>query len=390
MSWIIEAYSDFVVKHPFMVMILAVLLTGLSLYGMGLVTTTETSYSNMLPQSYTEIKALNFVSDEFTASGDTVSIVVEIDPKVQGSDEIRDVRSVQALEYMDVLENKVRTVENVVSVSGMPDVLKTMSGGKMPKSQSEILELTSGMEQDGDSSKLQSDSGQNPFEGMVSKDYSLAVISIHISDLPKDKQSELISDINNIIDEAQKPAGLKVGLTGEIVVSSEVTKLIGPTMEQTSGLSLIGILIIVTVLFMSIRYGLTSLMAIAFGVLWVYGLIGFFGISMTSATSGSLSMIMGVGVDFGIQIVNRFRQELKLAKAEKAMKKTLDAVILPMSITTLAALIGFRAMSLGELTLLADLGNIMALGILTCFLAAVTIIPVVLIFSEKIRSRFIK
>jgi predicted RND superfamily exporter protein len=72
------------------------------------------------------------------------------------------------------------------------------------------------------------------------------------------------------------------------------------------------------------------------------------------------------------------------------MKKTLDAVILPMSITTLAALIGFRAMSLGELTLLADLGNIMALGILTCFLAAVTIIPVVLIFSEKIRSRFIK
>jgi hypothetical protein len=281
-------------------------------------------------------------------------------------------------------------VENVVSVSGMPDVLKTMSGGKMPKSQSEILELTSGMEQDGDSSKLQSDSGQNPFEGMVSKDYSLAVISIHISDLPKDKQSELISDINNIIDEAQKPAGLKVGLTGEIVVSSEVTKLIGPTMEQTSGLSLIGILIIVTVLFMSIRYGLTSLMAIAFGVLWVYGLIGFFGISMTSATSGSLSMIMGVGVDFGIQIVNRFRQELKLAKAEKAMKKTLDAVILPMSITTLAALIGFRAMSLGELTLLADLGNIMALGILTCFLAAVTIIPVVLIFSEKIRSRFIK
>jgi predicted RND superfamily exporter protein len=272
----------------------------------------------------------------------------------------------------------------------MPDVLKTMSGGKMPKSQSEILELTSGMEQDGDSSKLQSDSGQNPFEGMVSKDYSLAVISIHISDLPKDKQSELISDINNIIDEAQKPAGLKVGLTGEIVVSSEVTKLIGPTMEQTSGLSLIGILIIVTVLFMSIRYGLTSLMAIAFGVLWVYGLIGFFGISMTSATSGSLSMIMGVGVDFGIQIVNRFRQELKLAKAEKAMKKTLDAVILPMSITTLAALIGFRAMSLGELTLLADLGNIMALGILTCFLAAVTIIPVVLIFSEKIRSRFIK
>jgi hypothetical protein len=207
--------------------------------------------------------------------------------------------------------------------------------------------------------------------------------------LPDDKEAELIAELKRAVEEIDKPAGLKVGITGEIVVSDEVTRLILPTMGQTSSLSMIGILMIVTLLFASLRKGVTSLLAIVFGVVWVYGLIGFFGISLTSATSGSLSMIMGVGVDFGIQIVNRFRQEYAKMKAEKAMEQTLNAVILPMGITTLAALIGFSAMSLGELTLLADLGRIMSYGILTCFLAAIMVIPPILILSEKARAKFI-
>jgi predicted RND superfamily exporter protein len=389
MKGIIDRYSEFVVNHPLIVLIIALVLTGVSMWATGFVVTSEMNYQKMLPQDRAEIKALEFVSEEFVSSSDAISIVVEIDPHYRNSTESRDVRTTEALEYMDMIENKVRTQDNILSVYGLPDVFKAMNNGTLPKSRHEILYLSRSLESQDSEARL-APAQAGAFQGIISKDYSLAVIRISVSDMPAEKESELVEELRNIIAETDRPAGLKTGLTGEIVISGKVSNLIGPTMAETSTLSMVGILILLTVLFMSLRKGLTSLLAIVFGVVWVYGLIGILGISLTSATSGSLSMIMGVGIDFGIQIVNRFRQELRVLKIEKAMKKTLNATILPMSITTLAALIGFRAMSLGELTLLADLGNIMALGIMTCFIAAIMVIPPVLIYSEKLRARLIK
>jgi predicted RND superfamily exporter protein len=388
MKGIIDRYSEFVVNHPFIVLVIAMVLTGISVWASGFVTTTDMNYKDMLPEDREEIKALYFVSDEFVSSSDSVSIVVEIDPHYQNSTEPRDVRTIETLEYMELIENKILFEDNIISVYGLPDALKNMNNGTLPKSRHEILSLTGSLEPSGGGAIIYS-SQVNSFQGIISEDYSLAVIKVSVSDMPPEKQAELVEELKNIISETEKPAGLKVGLTGDVVISEQVSNLIGPTMSQTSSISMIGILILLTLLFMSLRKGLTSLLAIVFGVVWVYGLMGILGMSLTSATSGCLSMIMGVGIDFGIQIVNRFNQELKVLKIEKAMKKTLNAVILPMSITTLAALIGFRAMSLGELTLLADLGNIMALGIMTCFLAAIMVIPPILIYSEKIRAKII-
>jgi len=49
---------------------------------------------------------------------------------------------------------------------------------------------------------------------------------------------------------------------------------------------------------------------IIFGTLWGNGYVGFIGMGMSSQTSGVLSMIMGIGIDFGIQVVTRYRFEL--------------------------------------------------------------------------------
>ena len=66
------------------------------------------------------------------------------------------------------------------------------------------------------------------------------------------------------------------------------------------------------------------------------------------------------------------------------MVEPLSATFIPMSTTTLAALIGFRAMSLGKLTIMGDLGNVMSLGVLATMCTAITLVPALLIISEKI------
>ena len=145
---------------------------------------------------------------------------------------------------------------------------------------------------------------------------------------------------------------------------------------------------------------------IIFGTLWAMGYVGFIGMGMSSQTSGVLSMIMGIGIDFGIQVVTRYRFELENIPGLKeqhpnmdlgpkdAMAVTLNNVTIPMLTTTLAALIGFQAMSLGKLTFLGDMGTIMSYGVAASMVAAITIVPalVIIIDTTDIRKhmKFIK
>ncbi len=108
---------------------------------------------------------------------------------------------------------------------------------------------------------------------------------------------------------------------------------------------------------------------IIFGTVWAMGFVGFIGMGMSSQTSGVLSMIMGIGIDFGIQVVTRYRFEMANIPGLKeshpnidlgpkdAMAVTLNNVIVPMLTTTLAALIGFRGDVSREINVPRGYGN---------------------------------
>ncbi len=220
-------------------------------------------------------------------------------------------------------------------------------------------------------------------EGLVNDEKNVVLIRLRTTDMSEDQRTELIKEIKNVIENTPTPPTANVGLTGSEAIYMEMREDVKPIMKKTSMISFIGILITVCLLFYSIRHGLLSLTGILFGVIWVYGIFGLFHIAMSPQTSGALSMIMGVGIDFGIQVVNRFRQEAREKDLEKSMEIAVSKTFFPMLITTLSALIGFRAMSLGRVTVLKALGNMMSLGILTCFIAAITVVPSTTLLVDK-------
>ncbi len=567
MKKIIERYAEFVAKKPQTILTIAIVFTLISFVGMRFVKTEGMSYNDMLPENVKEINAINYIGDEFGTSGESVMIVVEINPKYANSNEVRDIRNPEVVEYIDTLEQKIRKTQGVSSVTGVSDILKKMNSGHLPKTKSKIIELMSkeivinqssldlpktlsqfseglegiedgmaaegqiidgityglngsslalnkiryalfsiaeGMNQEQDLNQItqtislidqienlvqQSNATQsekkeivnyleglkqglntmivqtteaqegmqqlsvslngmanalgnissglgemknanmllknitsnlkegvsgissglsevskhlelyegveknkkptklNQFKYYVSDDYTTSIIRINLAEMNEEEKEDFIDELEHIISETEKPAGVNIGLTGSPVISKELKKQVMPTMQTTSMFSLIGIFIVVCLLFRSLRQGIISLLAIGFGIIWVYGVLGLLGMHISSTMSGGISMIMGIGIDFGIQVVNRFKQERKKHKIEKAMKITLSNVFMPMLITTLAALIGFRAMSLGQLTMLADLGNMMSFGVLFCFIAAITVIPSVLVINERLKIK---
>jgi predicted RND superfamily exporter protein len=365
----IDRYSKFASYNPWTMILVVVLISTVAIYLSQNIQVKSMEYKNMLPDDIEVIEAMNLVSDNFGGT-QSAMIAIEIDSRYVNSDEKRDVRDPEVIHYVSTLTQASSKIKDVISVSSASTVLEDSNDGYLPKSKKETIRL----------------SENNPIlSRYISKDYTMALVKIQVSD--DVDEEELVEEMQNIIYEIPKPAGIIVSPAGEIVTGPIVNALIGPDMAKTSNLSLVGIIVILIVIFRSIRYGLTPLTTIGIGVLWAFGYIGLMKLSMSSATSGVISMIMGIGIDFGIQVSNRFRQELSENDVNEAMRSSLNNVIVPMLTTTLAALIGFKAMTMGQLTFLAEMGKMMSYGITACFLAAITIVPALMVLFEKFAQK---
>ena len=378
---IIEKYSSFITTYPVTVLIIMLIVSAFAIHFAGTIETKKSDIKSMLPKDVDAITTLNDIENEF-GSTNVVFFAIEIDPEYRGSDEIRDVRDPKVILYADQLAEMALHTENVIDATSPATILKNINEGRIPRSAREISQLTykNGL-----------------LDNYISKDYSILLVRIQTTDDADLKALEI--ELNKILTQIPKPPGIRAMLGGTAMESTIIEKSIGPDMAKTSLYSLIGILIIILVLFRSIKYGFTPMTTIIFGSLWTMGYVGLIGMGLSSQTSGVLSMIMGIGIDFGIQVVTRYRFELHnlsgLAKRHpqiqltprEAMTVTLNNVIVPMFTTTLAALIGFQAMSLGKLTFLGDMGTMMSYGVAASMAAAITSVPSLIIIIDNINIK---
>jgi predicted RND superfamily exporter protein len=378
---IIELYSNFITKFPVLVLVIMLLVSVFAIQMAGTIKTKKSDTKSMLPQDAEAIKTLNSIENEF-GSTNIVSFAVEMDPLYTGSDEVRDVRDPRVIQYTDQLSQLALHTDNVIDVTSPASVLKSVNGGLLPQSSRDIQELSN---------------KNGLLDRYISKDYTLALVTIRTTD--DVDLSKLEPELEKILQQVPKPPGIMASIGGSVMESQIMQTAIAPDMAKTSLYSLVGILIIVLVLFRSIKYGFTPMTTIIFGTLWTMGYVGLIQMGLSSTTSGVTSMIMGIGIDFGIQLVTRYRLELQNLSTlnehhpqfqlgpREAMTVTLNNVIIPMLTTTLAALIGFQAMSLGRLTFLGDMGTMMSYGVAASMIAAITIVPAIILIIDTMNMK---
>lgn len=375
MDNLFKAYGKFVAKRAEIVILVILLFTLLCIYGMTKLQVGGGGYSSLFPKDEEVIRTMNIVRDEF-GGADSLMIVIEIDESSDNKNAIMDIRDPRVIRYAETLEHACGKLDKVIGVQSVADILRAENNGNLPNS---LATTKSILEKSPLASRF------------VSSDYKTMLIRISLADV-EGIEEEITDEVQKTIDEYPPPLGIKVALTGMPAITKTIRAQIKPDMKRTSRISFIAIFIIVLLLFRSLKYGLLPLLGVALGTIWTNGTLGLLGIKIKPVTSGATSMVLGIGIDFGIQVVNRFRLELEgifgeKLEPEEAITETLARVIKPMGTTTLAALIGFRAMNLGRLTVMKDLGNMMCLGIVMCMLSALTLIPSLLIITEKRRRR---
>ncbi len=159
--------------------------------------------------------------------------------------------------------------------------------------------------------------------------------------------------------------------TGEPVQLYEYESLLKNSYTTAAWYSLIAIAIMVFIHFRSLIAVILALLPVAIGTTWLIAWMGMFGIEFNLANIMILPLVIGIGVTNGIQILNRFVEEGTPGILSRSTGK---AVL----VSGLTAIAGFGSLLLAKHRGIHSLGQVMAMGIALCMIAALTFLPALL------------
>jgi hypothetical protein len=116
------------------------------------------------------------------------------------------------------------------------------------------------------------------------------------------------------------------------------------------------------------------------GLVAMLGIMALLSMKFNYANFIVLPLIVGIGIDDGIHIVHRWRQDSK-----ENLSMVLNRIGRAIVLTSLTTTIGFGSLVSSHYPGLRSIGWVTALGILTCLLATLILLPAVLAWVEAKR-----
>jgi predicted RND superfamily exporter protein len=158
-----------------------------------------------------------------------------------------------------------------------------------------------------------------------------------------------------------------------------------PTQLKTSGLALLLCGLILIIVFKSFKYGIATLVVVVCGMVVELIFLFAMGWPLDLMTVMVAALVIGAGIDFGIHITHRFREEFHTngTTLEEALKNTVKHVgraLLAAALTTCGvfAIIGFSNMGMMQ-----RFGWATTLGLLGALFGAILVLPSVLAIASK-------
>ncbi len=151
-------------------------------------------------------------------------------------------------------------------------------------------------------------------------------------------------------------------------------------------ISIFLIFLLTSIEFKSIVGGLYCIIPISVSSFFNFGFMGIVGIPLDVSTALTASMAIGIGVDYAIHMVSKYRLEAKKEKApHEVTKETLLTSGRAIWFNALVVALGFLVLLSANLVPQQKLGIMVALTMMTCFMGAATFIPAML---NQFRPKF--
>lgn len=154
----------------------------------------------------------------------------------------------------------------------------------------------------------------------------------------------------------------KVVTTGAPALINELNRYLKSGM-LTLGAIAMGIMVIILSIFFDVRWRLLPLLVVTIGVVWAFGLAGYIGIPLNLVTIAGLPVMLGVGIDYAIQMHARIEEEVIIDRADHPIQETARHLGPALLVVTFDAVFAFIALKWAKAPMIRDFGSLLAVGV---------------------------
>jgi len=186
------------------------------------------------------------------------------------------------------------------------------------------------------------------------------------------QDADYLNRFTNDLDRISKKA------TGMPPVMRELIRIIGNDGKNAALLTILVVFLVLWLDFGSIKYSIIAMIPLLTGFVWMVGSMKLTGMQLTIVNVMGLPMIIGIGIDYGVHIVHRWRIE-GTGKVNKIFASTGKAILLS-AITTMLA---FGSLIFSIWRGFGSLGGAMFIGVGACFLSTAIILSGIIGLLER-------
>ncbi|HHO56957.1 MAG TPA: hypothetical protein ENJ70_00200, partial [Thermoplasmatales archaeon] len=180
--------------------------------------------------------------------------------------------------------------------------------------------------------------------------------------------------LDNIVSGGSKES-ISAYVMGQQLISDEIMKANNESMKILLPLAFAMVIVVLAIIYRDVIDVLISLLALAFAIMWMYGFGAAMGYSFNPMTTAIPVLLVGLGIDYGIHLTMRYREERRSKEAKDAVITTVKHVGMALLLATITTVVAFLSNLASPLTLLGEFGILSAVGIMASFIIMILFVP---------------
>jgi len=311
------------------------------------------------------VKATELVNNKF-GGANTISIVAE-----------GDIMEPELMKKISEFEEDISTYDTIGEVTAVSKIMRKMnrelhngdqSFDKIPDSRNALAQYFLLFSMSGDLDKLVDFNRQH------------ALITAR---MPTNSTDQISRTVHFLREESKKESSsifTMVGGFGDLL--SEMVDVVIRGQVLSLLISIILVAIVVMILFRSFTAGFYSILPLLTAVISLFGLMGYLSIELNMITAMLSSIMIGVGVDYTIHFLWRYRKERKSLEAKAAVLKTLLTSGRGIVFNALSVIVGFSVLLISGFLPVKFFAFLVTVSVGSCLIGSLLILPaLVLIFK---------
>ncbi|NQT35667.1 RND family transporter [bacterium] len=219
------------------------------------------------------------------------------------------------------------------------------------------------------------------FEQFVDNSYENAQVVARLKSVSTKRTSKIANAVEKYCRENFKDME-KIEITGMVVFLKDMADLIIISQIRSLLISVVLISLIAWIIYRSGVIGILAIIPVVITVFINFGLMGYFGIALSTPTAVISSIIIGIGIDFSFHFLSRYKLELQRSSTIEAIRTTIKRVGKPILYDALPTACGFLVLLTSGFLPVRYLGALIAMTMMICAMGALTILASALIITR--------